>query len=132
MKCRIATISLLAASAALSDAAAQPRAGTVEWLYEQCKSNEPVRQDNCSAFLLGVAGAMEILGYTYENPPGGVNKDFVAALGAFGICSAPLTGADVRKAFVSWAEKNPTAWSERMPRGAMTALRATWPCTASK
>jgi len=65
----------------LSDAAAQPRGGTLEWLYEQCKSTEPVRQDNCSAFLLDVAGAMEILGYTYENPPDGVNKDFVAALG---------------------------------------------------
>jgi hypothetical protein len=70
---------------------------------------------------------MEVLEYTYENPPRNVNKDF-AALGLFGICSARLTGADVRQAFVEWAEKNPTKWSGKMPLAAMTALRAAWPC----
>jgi len=125
-----ATVAVLS-SAMVSKVLAQSKAGTTQWLYDQCRSSDSVRQDNCSAFLLGVAGIMEILGNMYENPPGGVNKDFVAPYGPVGICSAPLSGADVRQAFISWVEKNPTKGERKMPQSAMAALQATWPCKMS-
>ena len=112
-----------------SEIAAQPRAGTTEWLYEECRSSDAARQDRCSAFLLGVAGTMEILGNFYENPPAYLNKEIAVIFGPLGICSTPISGADVREAFVNWAEKHPDKWSARMPQSAMSALQATWPCT---
>jgi hypothetical protein len=115
----------------IGEVKAQSTAGTTQWLYEQCKSSDPARRDTCSAFLLGVAGIMEILGNTYENPPSNVTKDFVTPYGAVGICSAPLSGADVRQAFISWAEKNPTRGDRKMSQSAMAALQATWPCKMS-
>ena len=83
-----ATVAVLS-SAMVSKVLAQSKTGTTQWLYEQCKSSDSVRQDNCSAFLLGVAGIMEILGNMYENPPGGVNKDFVAHMAQLGFVQRP-------------------------------------------
>jgi Rap1a immunity proteins len=112
----------------VADVAAQPKATTTQWLYEECKSSDSVRQNTCSAFLLGVAGLMEILGHTYENPPRDVTKDFVAPLGAFGLCSGPITGADVRRAFIDWAERNPARSNAGMSQSAVAALHAIWGC----
>jgi hypothetical protein len=132
MKCRVILLVALPLLAIIHEAAAQTNAGSVQWLYEQCKSTDTVKQDNCSAFLLGVAGVMEILGNTYENPPGHLTRDVVAPLGALGICSPAVSGAALREAFVIWAEKNRAAWDEKMPRGAMTALLAKWPCNPAR
>lgn len=116
-----------------SKAFAQSKPGTTAWLYEECTSHAPDRQDICSAFLLGVAGVMEILGNAYENPPNGVSKDFLAPYLPVAICSVGrLTGADVRQVFVNWADKNPTRSTSDMPQSAMVALQATWPCKASR
>jgi hypothetical protein len=123
---------VVAVLAGWTNAFAQSKPGTTQWLYEQCTSPESARRDDCSAFLLGVAGIMEILGNMYEKPPSGVSKDFVAPYGPVGICAAtPLTGADVRQAFVNWADKNPTKSSRKMPQSAMAALQAAWPCKVS-
>jgi hypothetical protein len=66
---------------------------------------------------------MEILGNMYENPPSGVNKSFVTPYGPVGICSTPLTGADVRQAFVSWVEKNCARDDRKMPQSAMAQTK---------
>jgi hypothetical protein len=60
---------VLAVLANFDGATAQTKPGTTRWLYEQCSSADPREQDTCSAHLLGVAGVMEIAGFTYENPP---------------------------------------------------------------
>jgi hypothetical protein len=65
----------LAVLANIRDAVAQTKPGTTRWLYEQCSSADPKEQDTCSAYLLGVAGVMEIAGFTYENPPKMAPKD---------------------------------------------------------
>jgi hypothetical protein len=72
----ITTAVVVLTTAMVGTVLAQPKAGTMQWLYEQCKPSDTLRQDNCSAFFLSVAGIMEILGNMYENPPSGVNKSF--------------------------------------------------------
>ena len=130
MKCAITTVSItLTMLANMSDAVAQTKPGTTRWLYEQCSSADPKEQDTCSAYLLGVAGVMEIAGFSYENPPKMAPKEWAIPLGAFGICLASsVNGADVRQVFTTWAEKNPTKWDTKMPQGAMAALLAKWGC----
>ena len=130
MKCAITTVSItLTMLANMSDAVAQTKPGTTRWLYEQCSSADPKEQDTCSAYLLGVAGVMEIAGFSYENPPKMAPKEWAIPLGAFGICLASsVSGADVRQVFITWAEKNPTKWDTKMPQGAMAALLAKWGC----
>jgi hypothetical protein len=112
---------------------AQSKPGTTQWLCEECTSPESARRDICSAFLLGVAGVMEILGNTYENPPNGVSKNFLSPYVPVAICSVGrLTGADVRQVFVKRADENPTRSTSDMPQSAMAALQATWPCKRSR
>ena len=130
MKRTIFTASIaLAVLANIRDAVAQTKPGTTRWLYEQCSSADPKEQDTCSAYLLGVAGVMEIAGFTYENPPKMAPKEWAIPLGAFGICLASsVNGADVRQVFTTWAEKNPSKWDTKMPQGAMAALLGKWGC----
>ena len=64
----IASIAV-AVLANIRDVVAQTKPGTTRWLYELCTSADRIEQDTCSAYLLGVAGVMEIAGFTYENPP---------------------------------------------------------------
>jgi hypothetical protein len=119
----------LAVLANVREAIAQTKAGTTLWLYEQCSSADRIEQDTCSAYLLGVAGVMEIAGFTYENPPKMAPREWAIPLGAFGIClGSSVNGADVRQVFTDWAEKNPTKWDTKMPQGAMAALLAKWGC----
>jgi hypothetical protein len=82
MKLTIFTASIaFAVLANFNGATAQTKPGTTRWLYEQCTSAEHIEQDTCSAYLLGVAGVMEIAGFTYENPPKMAPKEWAIPLG---------------------------------------------------
>jgi hypothetical protein len=66
---------------------AKTKPGTTRWLYEQSSSAEREEQDTCSAYLLGVAGAMDIAGFTYENPPKMAPTEWAIPLGAFDLAA---------------------------------------------
>ena len=104
---------------------------TTQWLYERCKSADSAVQDSCAAYLLGSAGMLSMLGKTYQNPPQGLDKDFVAPFGAVGICGASGDGATLRQVFINWAEKHPKERNMSIAQGVMTALGETWPCKSN-
>jgi hypothetical protein len=103
---------------------------TTQWLYDRCKSPDPAKQESCSAFLMGSASVLGMLGELYSEPPTGVAKEIVAAFGVVGICSFGGNGGMARQVFIDWAERNPTVWKESASNGAMAALKSAWPCKA--
>ena len=72
-------------------------------LYDHCVKNDAI----CGPFLMGVAGAMVMLGKAYEDKT--LEREFVAALDVFAICSrgAPVTGNILRHVYIAWLDRHP-------------------------
>ncbi len=59
-----------------------------------------------------------VLGYA-ESP---INR-------ASGICNAPpVSGLQLQRVFLNWAERNPQRWNEIRALGVQAAFREAWPC----
>jgi hypothetical protein len=92
---------------------------TDQALYQLCKSPENSPPYGlCLGFISGVGDAMQLIGVGVEREPETM---------PFAICEKPSYGAMVQ-AFINWAEQNPGKWESNRIVGAMTALRANWPC----
>jgi hypothetical protein len=97
---------------------AAPNPGTVQFLYETCKTETAANAPRfCLGYILGVGQLMA------------VNAEFG---GNFALCTVPRgvppSGAAMIQAFLSWAEKHPESWTQRNLLGVALALREAWPC----
>jgi hypothetical protein len=121
---------LLAAVGIFSAAMTGPASAVdTESLYKLCKSPEPVSQATCTAYLLGVASVMAMLGKEYTDAKPGEDKDFRAPFAAIGLCATSASsGPALRQIFINWAEKHVAEWKASVGGSAMTAFQEAWPC----
>ena len=93
-------------------------------LYEDCKAES--RGDFCLGFVMA-AGEM-MFWVSRLQPP--VNQEQIPyACAASSV--APSPGAMIQ-AVINWGEKHPEHWADDMLVATGLALKATWPCPASR
>lgn len=97
---------------------AAPNPGTVQFLYETCKTEMAANMPRfCLGYILGVGQLMAMNAEFGDN---------------FALCAVPKgvppSGAAMIQAFLNWAEKHPESLTQRNLLGVALALRETWPC----
>jgi hypothetical protein len=120
MKAFILTVGLLVTCNVYADVATPEKGGTVQDLYNACKSNLGVAIVICEQYIAGVMDVMSLVG--------GADKGKVGS--AFGMCvgDAYVSYPAARQVFINWAEKHPKLWDKDRDFGVMVAMRETWPC----
>lgn len=110
----------------LSARSATPAERSTQDLYNDCKSADPGLQIACVRFMSGVAGMMGIaatLETEFKAP------DAKIALKVVAMCNTEfVSAAQMRQAFINWAEKNPTKWQLPESFGAWSAIGDAWRC----
>jgi hypothetical protein len=99
---------------------AAPNPGTVQFLYETCKTEMAASSPRfCLGYILGVGQLMAVNAEFGDN---------------FALCSVPRgvapSGGAMIQAFLQWAEKHPESFGQRNLLGLALALRESWPCPA--
>lgn len=124
----IAIVSL----AALCAGCASARARTIQDLYMDCKSADAPAHLSCVRFLEGTASVMLGIGELAKEDKQPLKGSH--PLYDYALCPPDqgISGAQMREAFVNWAQKNPSEWENSEGNGAWLALSDTWPCMAQR
>jgi len=99
---------------------------SVQFLYEQCRSDEPTTALACTIYLTGVADVMAILGAFAKNPNFAASER--ANWAGVGLCNSEYSPGQLQQTFINWAEKNLAEWQKPREFGAIRAFRQAWPC----
>lgn len=99
---------------------------TTQRLYENCKSDDPIKATECMSYLLGVAETMDIDEAAFRDA--GLSASARTQLSIFALCGASYTADLLRQVFLTWSEKHPEQRTTYRWSGAATALRHAWPC----
>jgi hypothetical protein len=99
-------------------------AKTAGELYADCDNQNPSRINLCSAYLLGVAGVMNIVGHAYGSLPEDKNGPQVI----LGLCGGNPTGNDLRHVFLAWIDRYPNLRDREAADEATKAFAERWHC----
>jgi hypothetical protein len=93
---------------------------SIQALYRQCTSSEPVSHAYCAGFIEGVAGSMIASDSVLQSKNLHLNMGWCA--------DENPTVEQMIQAFKNWHDKNPQFWDKQKVIGVIASMRDVWPC----